>query len=91
MQYLEKTVPGQSAVFKVALEDVAEAERLTRIGYREISESECHELSTAPEPDTITQTQIALAELAEAEAAHDLENKLAIAELAEMMGGTSNG
>ena len=44
-----------------------------------------------PEPDALTQTQLALAELAETEAAHDLENKLALAELAEMMGGTSNG
>ncbi len=44
-----------------------------------------------PEEETeiaaITQTQIALAELAEAEAAHDLENKLALAELAEALTG----
>lgn len=43
------------------------------------------------EPDALTQTQLALAELAETEAAHDLENKLALAELADMIGGTSNG
>lgn len=43
------------------------------------------------QPDAMTQTQIALAELAETESAHDLENKLALAELAEMIGGTSNG
>lgn len=43
------------------------------------------------EPDALTQTQLALAELAETEAAHDLENKLALAELAEMIGGISNG
>ncbi len=42
-------------------------------------------------PDTITQTQIALAELAETEATHDLENKLALTELAEMIGGTLDG
>lgn len=41
--------------------------------------------------DPVTQTQLALAELAETESAHDLENKLALAELAEMIGGTSNG
>lgn len=46
---------------------------------------------TPAEPDPITQTQIALAELAETESAHDIENKLALAELAEMIGGTSNG
>ena len=53
---------------------------------------------TMPEPDPtpaqpapVTQTQLALAELAETESAHDLENKLALAELAEMIGGTSNG
>ena len=45
----------------------------------------------APEPDATTQTQLALAELAETEAAHDIENKLALAELAEMIGGTANG
>jgi len=45
---------------------------------------------TESEPDTLTQTQIAIAELAEAEAAHNLENKLAIAELAEtLLGGTT--
>lgn len=44
------------------------------------------------EPDALTQTQLAVSELAETEAAHDLENKLAIAELAEtLLGGTSNG
>lgn len=48
--------------------------------------------AAAPEPDALTQTQLAVAELAEAEAAHDLENKLAIAELAEtLLGGTNNG
>ena len=46
---------------------------------------------TPPEPDAITQTQLALAEMAETEAARDLENKLALAELAEMIGGTSIG
>jgi len=45
---------------------------------------------TESEPDTLTQTQIAIAELAEVEAAHNLENKLAIAELAEtLLGGTT--
>jgi len=38
-----------------------------------------------------TMAQIALAELVETESAHDLENKLALAELAETIGGTSNG
>ena len=38
-----------------------------------------------------TTAEIALAERAETESAHDLENKLALAELAEMIGGTSNG
>src|SRR5574344_596076 len=38
------------------------------------------------EPDALTQTHIALAELAETESAHDLENKLALAELAETIG-----
>ncbi len=41
----------------------------------------------ATEPDTLTQIQLAVAELAETEAAHDLENKVAIAELAEAMAG----
>lgn len=41
------------------------------------------------QPNAMTQTQIALAELAETEAAHDLENKLALAELAELIGGTN--
>lgn len=51
-----------------------------------------HPPVAAPEPDALTQTQLAVAELAEAEAAHDLENKLAIAELAEtLLGGMSNG
>jgi len=40
-------------------------------------------------PDILTQTQIAFAELAETESAHDLENKLALAELAEMIGGAN--
>lgn len=44
-----------------------------------------------PGPDALTQTQIALVELAETEAAHDLENKLALAELADMIEDTSNG
>ena len=44
---------------------------------------------TPSEPDPITQTQLALAELAETESAHDIENKLALAELAEMIGGTN--
>src|SRR5574344_2197904 len=43
------------------------------------------------EPDALTQAQIALAGLAETESAHDIENKLALAELAETIGGTSNG
>ena len=45
----------------------------------------------AQSTNAVTQTQLALAELAETESAHDLENKLALAELAEMIGGTSNG
>ena len=44
---------------------------------------------TPAQRDPITQTQLALAELAETESAHDLENKLALAELAEMIGGTN--
>ena len=36
-----------------------------------------------------TAAEIALAELAETEATHDLENKLALAELAETIGGTN--
>jgi len=36
-----------------------------------------------------TAAEIALAELAETESAHDIENKLALAELAETIGGTN--
>ncbi len=45
------------------------------------------ETATETPIDAVTQTQIALAELAEVEAAHDLENKLALAELAEVLTG----
>ncbi len=45
------------------------------------------EAITQSETSPITQMQLALAELAEAEAAHDLENKLALAELAEAQAG----
>ncbi len=45
-------------------------------------------LRSEREPDQTTQTQIAVAELAEVLTALDLENKLAIAELAEaVLGG----
>jgi len=44
---------------------------------------------TPAQPDPTAQIQLALAELAETESAHDLENKLALAELAEMIGGTN--
>lgn len=41
----------------------------------------------APKLDPITQVQLAVAELAEVSAQRDIENKLAIAELAEAMTG----
>lgn len=46
----------------------------------------------APDIDPITQIQIAIAELAEAGAQNNMNNKLAIAELAEIVaGGKTNG
>jgi hypothetical protein len=45
----------------------------------------------APQPDDLTQIQLAVAELAETEARHDRENKLALAELAEALLGGGEG
>ena len=78
--YFEKPVYTDDGIPRYKLQDGQPVERTM--------EEIAADLAAIVQPlDGMTQLRLALAELAEAEAAHDLENKLALAELAEAMAG----